>query len=150
VESSQLPLAVELHVALLSDRVGGSDDFDVEDRPGYTRRVVLPVRPIDLRAMLESEDGLGRGGSGDGDGDDDDQEDDDDFDEDGSPGDAGSGAFDEDGEPVMSVAECVERNRSQLNAMGWDDATIDIYTSDLANLPAPQSYALFGQTIVCY
>ncbi|MCZ6464011.1 MAG: prepilin-type N-terminal cleavage/methylation domain-containing protein, partial [Proteobacteria bacterium] len=84
VESSQLPLAVELHVALLSDGVGVSDDFDVEDRPGYTRRVVLPVRPIDLRAMLESEDGLGRGGSGDRDGDDDDQ--DDDFDDDGSPG----------------------------------------------------------------
>ena len=47
VESSDLPIAVEIELALLSDETD-TEDFAFDEEPGnvYKRMVVLPVRPI--------------------------------------------------------------------------------------------------------
>ena len=48
VDSSELPLAAEISV-----EIAGGDDADPEAAPGrYSRRVLLPLRPLDLDALL--------------------------------------------------------------------------------------------------
>jgi type II secretory pathway component PulJ len=47
VESSELPMAVEIEVAMLSD--------DGSEPVPYRRRVLIPVRPLDLEALLDPE-----------------------------------------------------------------------------------------------
>lgn len=46
LESSALPLAVDIELSLMPD-----GDEDAEEPPVYRRRVVIPVRPIDLAAL---------------------------------------------------------------------------------------------------
>jgi type II secretory pathway component PulJ len=58
-ESSELPLAVEIQVALLDPE----GDRDAEPQP-YSRRVVLPVRPLDMQELLDP-NSLVSGGEGD-------------------------------------------------------------------------------------
>lgn len=48
LESSALPLAVEIQLALMPD-----DEEAEEETPIYRRRVLIPVRPIDLAALLD-------------------------------------------------------------------------------------------------
>jgi type II secretory pathway component PulJ len=57
-ESSELPLAVEIQVALLDPE----GDPDAEPQP-YSRRVVLPVRPLDMQELLDP-NSLVSGGEG--------------------------------------------------------------------------------------
>ena len=57
-DSSELPLAVEIEVALL-DPAG---DPDAEPQP-YSRRVVLPVRPLEMQELLDP-NSLVSGGEG--------------------------------------------------------------------------------------
>ncbi|MBW1687157.1 MAG: prepilin-type N-terminal cleavage/methylation domain-containing protein [Deltaproteobacteria bacterium] len=57
-ESSELPLAVEIEVALL-DPAG---DPDAEPQP-YSRRVILPVRPLEMQELLDP-NSLVSGGEG--------------------------------------------------------------------------------------
>ena len=57
-ESSELPLAVEIEVALLDPE----GDPDAEPRP-YSRRVVLPVRPLEMQELLDP-NSLVSGGEG--------------------------------------------------------------------------------------
>jgi hypothetical protein len=50
VDSSELPLAAEISVAILPE-----NDEPGEPAPEvYLRKVVIPVRPIDLQALLEA------------------------------------------------------------------------------------------------
>ena len=58
IESSELPLAVEIEVALLDPE----GDPDAEPQP-YSRRVLLPVRPLDLEELLDP-NSLVSGGEG--------------------------------------------------------------------------------------
>jgi len=57
VESSSLPASVEITVGMADPNTSGEDPDDVVR---YSRRVVLPVRPIDLEALLQG-DNLGGG-----------------------------------------------------------------------------------------
>jgi prepilin-type N-terminal cleavage/methylation domain-containing protein len=59
-ESSELPLAVEIELALLDPE----GDPDAEPQP-YSRRVVLPVRPLDMQELLDP-NSLVSGGTGSG------------------------------------------------------------------------------------
>ncbi len=58
IDSSELPLAVEIEVALLDPE----GDPDAEPQP-YSRRVVLPVRPLDMQELLDP-NSLVSGGTG--------------------------------------------------------------------------------------
>jgi hypothetical protein len=49
VESSSLPISVEITVAMAGP---DATEEDVEDAVRYRRRVLLPVRPLDLEALL--------------------------------------------------------------------------------------------------
>lgn len=52
VESSELPVAVEIEVALLP--AGDAQDGALNAEPvSYSRRVLLPVRPLDMEALLD-------------------------------------------------------------------------------------------------
>jgi type II secretory pathway component PulJ len=56
VDSSELPLAAEISVAILPE----NDPFGEEEPQIYQRRVLLPMRPLDMEALLggeEPEDG---------------------------------------------------------------------------------------------
>jgi type II secretion system protein J len=139
-ESSQLPMAVEVHVALL-DPDAPVDALD--EPPGLTRRVVLPVRPLDLQAMIAAADGTAGTGDEQGDEETANEEEDEDFlgrgnELGGEEGESSSG--------TMTVAQCIEANRSQLNALGVSDE----YLNSLASsAPAPASVDVFGVTITC-
>jgi type II secretory pathway component PulJ len=54
VESSELPFAVEISISMLDNRGGEQDDFlaDEESTVYYTRTLALPMRPLDLEAMI--------------------------------------------------------------------------------------------------
>lgn len=77
VESSELPIAVEIEVAMATD--------DGSEPVPYRRRVLLPVRPLDLVALLDPEAAAGGGGGAGDDGDDDEAAGDDGDDPDGDP-----------------------------------------------------------------
>lgn len=51
VDSSELPLAAEISVALLPE----NDPLEDEELEVYQRRVLIPVRPLDLEALFDSE-----------------------------------------------------------------------------------------------
>jgi len=52
VDSSELPLAAEISVAILPE----NDALDQPAPEVYLRKVVMPVRPLDLQALLEEEE----------------------------------------------------------------------------------------------
>jgi type II secretory pathway pseudopilin PulG len=52
VDSSELPLAAEISVAILPE----SDPLTEEEPEVYLRRVLIPVRPLDLEALLSGEE----------------------------------------------------------------------------------------------
>ena len=76
VESSSLPASVEITVAMAGP---DSMEEDLDDAVRYRRRVLLPVRPLDLESLLDP------AGEGDGDGDGDEEGEDDDGDADENP-----------------------------------------------------------------
>ena len=55
VDSSELPLAAEISVAILPE----NDPLGEQEPEVYQRRVLLPVRPLDLRALLDEESRFG-------------------------------------------------------------------------------------------
>ncbi len=69
VDSSELPLAAEIAVALVPDQWDAWDDLAPEPLV-HKRRVRIPVRPLDMAALLEAgeEQGVGEAGEEDGDG----------------------------------------------------------------------------------
>ncbi len=97
VQSSKIPHVVEIQLALMEE---GTEELDPEEIPYFTRRVALPLRPLDMAELideaLEAEDSqAGAGDAADGSG------------EDG----ASAGA-------TSSAAECVEAN--------WDRCLRDV------------------------
>ena len=58
VESSELPIAVEIEVALAAPQGSAPDaDSELDAEPmHYAREIELPLRPIDLEALLKPED----------------------------------------------------------------------------------------------
>jgi prepilin-type N-terminal cleavage/methylation domain-containing protein len=59
LESSSLPLAVEIQLSLMSDQTS-----DEEEPPIYRRRVLIPIRPLDLAALADPNNpifGTGKG-----------------------------------------------------------------------------------------
>jgi type II secretory pathway component PulJ len=58
VDSSELPLAAEISVAILAE-VAEDDPFQEEEPQVYQRQVLLPVRPLDLQVLLDEASGLG-------------------------------------------------------------------------------------------
>lgn len=86
VESSELPLAVEIRVAL-----GDADADELGEPQVFSRRVLLPVRPLDLQALLDEEDGTGSG----------------DDDEEGEDGDE---------EAALTVGDCIDFARASADA----------------------------------
>ena len=105
-DSSELPLAVEIRVALQEEL---ADEFD-EPEP-YTRTVVIPVRPLDYAALLDpSQQGLGDG-----------SEDEEEEDEDGEDGDSSLASGECQG---PTVAECfnmqaAQAANDQANIQAW-------------------------------
>jgi type II secretion system protein J len=86
IDASELPLAAEISLALLPEEVA-----DQEEEPElYVRRVLLPVRPLDLAALLEG--AVGATG----------EEDDEESDED---------------EDCVTVDECIAQNRPAFQAL---------------------------------
>jgi hypothetical protein len=63
VESSELPVAVEIEVALVPHGEAADGDELAKEPVLYARRVLLPMRPLDLAALLDP--GQGGGGAGD-------------------------------------------------------------------------------------
>jgi prepilin-type N-terminal cleavage/methylation domain-containing protein len=59
LESSSLPLAVEIQLSLMPD-----DEESEEEPQVYRRRVLIPVRPIDLAALLDPNNPLSGGAAG--------------------------------------------------------------------------------------
>jgi prepilin-type N-terminal cleavage/methylation domain-containing protein len=59
LESSSLPLAVEIQLSLMADRTS-----DEEEPPVYRRRVLIPVRPLDLAALADPDDPIFGSGEG--------------------------------------------------------------------------------------
>ncbi len=53
IDSSELPLAAEISVAVLPE----SEQIEEEEPEIHARRVLLPVRPLDLQALLEAGEG---------------------------------------------------------------------------------------------
>ncbi len=57
VDSSELPLAVEIEVALAPDAAAESGEEALDAEPAhYARQVELPLRPLDLEKLLEPEE----------------------------------------------------------------------------------------------
>jgi type II secretory pathway component PulJ len=52
LDSSELPIAVEIEVALAED-LPSDDELDVQEPQSYKRRVLLPLRPFDLAALFD-------------------------------------------------------------------------------------------------
>jgi prepilin-type N-terminal cleavage/methylation domain-containing protein len=92
VASSELPLAAEISVSLFAHA-----DTDTQDGP-YVRRVLLPLRPLDLEAQLEA------GGAANGVADRDGQSEGEDLDGDGEPDTPAQEAG------CVTVAQCLQEN----------------------------------------
>lgn len=108
VDSSELPLAAEISVAILP----ASDSLAEREPEVYLRRVLMPVRPLDLEEILASQSGSDTDGS-----------------------------EDQDGGDAMTVGECRNRNAQQFadfEAANPDlapavDSLLDLPFSDYAD-----------------
>jgi type II secretory pathway pseudopilin PulG len=63
LESSELPLAVVLHVALRGEAPDDLED-PLSEAVAYSRQVILPVRPLDMEVLLDPETYLAAGAGG--------------------------------------------------------------------------------------
>jgi type II secretory pathway component PulJ len=111
VDTSQLPLAAEISLVLLPETDEGApvevDPLAADEKPFEvaTRRVLLPLRPLDLAKQLD-EDGAAQS----------EDEDEADEDEDGEEDDEDL-AGDPDDTACMTVGQCVALNQAQFNAL---------------------------------
>lgn len=111
-ESAELPLAAVISLALLPETDEGAPiepDPLAADEPleVATRRVLLPLRPLDLEKQLDPE-GAGQQDEGD---------DEEDEGEDGDESDSGDQAEGGDEEDCMTVAQCVGLNQALFQGL---------------------------------
>jgi len=130
--SSQLPLAAEIRLALREGDPGAD-----ASGPLFTRRVLLPLRPLDLQEEVES----GPGAPGEGE----DDEDEDEETDDGEEGEDEDGVFgDGDGDGAaargqMTVRQCLGNNQTLVNRLaqqyGMDPAQIQAVAASVGDQP---------------
>lgn len=112
VESSELPIAAEVSLVLLPETGDGElvepDPLAAPEEPleVAVRRVLLPVRPLDLAKQLDIE---GAAGAEEEEEEDEDEEDADDEELAGDPGDEESAC--------MTVAQCIAANQALFNGL---------------------------------
>jgi prepilin-type N-terminal cleavage/methylation domain-containing protein len=102
VESSALPIAAEIEIAFIAEAAPQDperriDDFafaneDAEEGESFVRRVAIPMRPVDLAALLEAATGESADGRDAEDEEDDEYSEDDEAGTDGDPGQEGATA----------------------------------------------------------
>jgi type II secretory pathway component PulJ len=90
VESGSLPASVEITVGMADPNATGEDPDDVVR---YSRRVLLPLRPLDLEVLLDP-NRLGGGGEGD--------------DEDGEEDDVESGGEADENPSGLTLGDCID------------------------------------------
>jgi prepilin-type N-terminal cleavage/methylation domain-containing protein len=95
LQSSSLPLAVEIQLSLMADHAS-----DEEKPPVYRRRVLIPIRPLDLAALADPNNPIF------GTGEDEDSEEGDDEDGKDGKGDKGRGESKGDDGVQMTNADC--------------------------------------------
>ncbi|MGH7338099.1 MAG: type II secretion system protein GspJ, partial [Myxococcota bacterium] len=125
VDSSELPIAVEIEVALAASAESPSDadpELDVEPIH-YARAVELPLRPIDLAALLDPED------------------------------EQGAAAEDEEGDAEgRTLADCVDPGKLSGQVGGLSESDLAALNAALQNTPAaafaPYAAALAGHPAV--
>jgi prepilin-type N-terminal cleavage/methylation domain-containing protein len=128
LESSSLPLAVEIQLSLMADRTS-----DEKEPPVYRRRVLIPVRPLDLVALADPNNPIF--GSGEGK---------DSEDEDGEGGKSGksgqSGKGPEDGDDTRYTnADCFPTSVPD-SATTWAKACISLSKAHPDTAFAPSDY----------
>lgn len=125
LETDDLPIAAEIRIALLDPDALEQDGEEVAGTT-FVRRVLMPVRPVDLTP--ESEQGAGAGDEGDT----------------GGEGDEDQLSTDEqpEGCPNGTLGECAERNgfsASDLSAAGIDPSAC----------ASQDTYTVLGVTVRC-
>jgi hypothetical protein len=127
-DSADLPLAVSIEVALAPSNSSADEVPEVEPVP-YTRMVELPLRPLDLEAMLKDPEETQIAGQ--------------DADSDGS------GAA---GTQGRTLGECVDVTKLGLNIPGLSQSDIATLAAAVQNSPAaafaPYAAALEGHPAV--
>lgn len=123
VESSQLPVAVEIEVALA--RPEGSEEAESEVEPiHYAREVELPMRPIDLEALLNPEEKQNVAANENG----------------------------EQGAEGKTLADCIDRAKLSAQIPGLSESDLAALNAALENTPAaafaPYAAALAGSGAV--
>jgi len=120
LKSSTLPVAVEIQMSLMPDTTS-----DEEEPTVYRRRVLIPVRPLDLAALADPDSPIFAAGddkdSGEGDGEDG-EESDEDEDDNGSP------RGDKDDERKLTHADCFP-NSPPADAPTWAKLCIQLANS---------------------
>lgn len=116
-DSSELPIAAEIEVSMLAPpgtAASAATAASGAAEPGgvgpFVRRVLLPVRPIDLEALLHPDEAEAAAAAGEGKKSDEESEDDT---ASSSPSEQASAQEDRD-EPCMTVAQCIARNPAIL------------------------------------
>lgn len=99
LESSSLPVAVDIQLTMMTDR-----DSEEAEAPVYRRRVLIPIRPLDLVALADPNDpifGSGKEDAKESEGDEDEESDEG---EDGSPSGDGGGYTNKDCFPAVPAS----------------------------------------------
>lgn len=121
LDSSQLPLAVELELALV-DGEKNDDDFGDGEPRRHVRRVQIPVRPLDLEILLDP----------------------------GTASEAGAGGTDDEDLEGLTLADCVDFSRIQAGdaaAAGFSETdlkTLATLAQQQADAPWAPYAPVFG------
>ena len=117
LQSSSLPLAVEIQLSMMDDQTSDEDQPSV-----YRRRVLIPVRPLDLEALADPNNPIF------GTGEDEDSEEGDDEDDEGRDKDKGRKGDDE---PKLTNADCFDFATCASNATStWATACCSMAQSN--------------------
>ncbi|TMA35318.1 MAG: prepilin-type N-terminal cleavage/methylation domain-containing protein [Deltaproteobacteria bacterium] len=117
VESSQLPRAVEIQVALAPPETASDEEIAEAEPVPYARLVELPMRPLDLEQLLNPKEKDGKGGKGENEG--------------------------EDGKQ-RTIGECVDVSKLGISAPGFSEsdlATLAAAVNNNAALPFTKAMA---------
>jgi type II secretory pathway pseudopilin PulG len=139
VESSELPLVVEIQLALATPP---AEDFEAEEPEIYKRRIPLPVRPIDLQAQIAGPGALAGG---------EEDEEEEDEEEEGEA-EAGANQSDESDCPIMTVGECANlpQNRALLEMLDDDTrAMIEATVAELASQCVTEANIALPPGVTC-